>query len=150
MKPYKTLIVCDSPHHGNTRKVADAIAAEFADITVLTVEEAKTVRMEDYDLVGLASGIYYGSFSKPILSYAETLPFGTAVFTLYTYGMKREGYVNRLHEILRSRGCRILGSYGCPGYDTFGPFGLIGGISKDHPNATDLRLASSFYEHLKK
>ncbi|MBR2990244.1 MAG: hypothetical protein IKF51_02130 [Solobacterium sp.] len=150
MKQFRTLIVCDSPHHGNTRKVADALAEEFPEITVMTINEARAASLKEYDLVGLASGIYYGSFSKPLLAYAETLPRGTAVFTLYTYGIKRDGYVNRLHEILRTRGCRIIGSYGCPGYDTFGPLKLVGGISKDHPNATDIRLAASFYEHLKK
>ena len=150
MKANKTLIVCFSTHHGNTRKVVDALVAEHEEITVVDIRDADQVNPSDYSLIGLASGIYYGHFGKPLISWAETLPAGSPVFTLYTYGAKRDGYVNDINEVLRKRNCRIAGSFGCPGYDTFGPFRLIGGIAKGHPTPTDIRQASSFYEHLKK
>ena len=38
----------------------------------------------------------------------------------------------------------IIGKFGCKGYDTFGPFKLVGGIAKDHPDEKDLEAAVSF------
>ncbi|HAP20133.1 MAG TPA: flavodoxin, partial [Lachnospiraceae bacterium] len=34
--------------------------------------------------------------------------------------------------------------FGCKGYDTFGPFKLVGGIAKGHPDGNDLKAAVSF------
>ena len=34
-----------------------------------------------------------------------------------------------------------LEKFGCKGYDTFGPFKLVGGIAKDHPNEEDMKNA---------
>ena len=38
----------------------------------------------------------------------------------------------------------IIGKFGCKGYDTFGPFKLVGGIAKGHPDEKDLEAAVSF------
>ena len=43
----------------------------------------------------------------------------------------------------------MLGEFGCKGYDTFGPFKLVGGIAKGHPNARDLERARKFFQSLK-
>lgn len=32
----------------------------------------------------------------------------------------------------------------CPGYDTFGPFKLVGGIKKGHPNEAEIDAAVNF------
>ena len=52
----KTIIVYASTHHGNTKKVVDAIAeecgAELVDATAVREKE-----LSDYDLIGFASGI---------------------------------------------------------------------------------------------
>ena len=42
----------------------------------------------------------------------------------------------------------ILGEYGCRGFDTFGPFRLIGGIAKGHPNAEELQKAREYYQSI--
>ncbi len=146
----RTLIVYHSSHHGNTEKVVRALAEQFSDIDLMTVEEARNANLSAYARIGLASGIYMGSFAKPLIRFAEEcIPSGKPVFTIYTYGIKRDGYTSAIHTVLRGKKCRMLGSCGCAGYDTFGPFGLIGGISKGHPSPTDIRQMSSFYEYLK-
>jgi hypothetical protein len=43
----------------------------------------------------------------------------------------------------------ILRRFSCKGYDTFGPFKLIGGLSKGHPDETDLENAVAFVKGLK-
>lgn len=34
---------------------------------------------------------------------------------------------------------KVIGKFGCRGYDTFGPFKLVGGIAKGHPNEEDIK-----------
>ncbi|MGB3985262.1 MAG: flavodoxin, partial [Limnochordia bacterium] len=43
---------------------------------------------------------------------------------------------------------RLLGTYGCRGFDTFGPFKLVGGIAKGHPNENDIAGAVKFFAGL--
>ena len=44
------------------------------------------------------------------------------------------------------KGADILGEYGCYGFNTFGPFKLIGGIAKGHPDQAELTGAVEFFE----
>ena len=43
----------------------------------------------------------------------------------------------------------MLGAFSCKGYDTFGPFKLVGGIAKGHPDERDLENARAFYRQLR-
>lgn len=144
----KTAIIYYSKHHGNTRKLIDAIAAEH-ELTAMDASEVKTADLSGFDLVGFASGIYYSKFHQTVLQFAETnLPEGKPVFFLYTCGANKKGYTNAIAEAVSKRGGKILGEYGCLGFDTFGPFKLIGGIAKGHPNASELKNAVAFFEGL--
>jgi hypothetical protein len=51
------------------------------------------------------------------------------------------------HSLINHK-AEILGSYGCLGFDTFGPFKLVGGIAKGHPTADEIQGALKFYESL--
>ena len=42
----------------------------------------------------------------------------------------------------------MLGEYGCLGYDTYGPFKLVGGIAKGHPDSGELAGAVSFFHDI--
>ena len=46
------------------------------------------------------------------------------------------------------KNCTEIGAYGCRGYDTFGPFKLLGGIAKGHPTEEEIRGAVKFYQEL--
>ena len=65
-----------------------------------------------------------------------------------TYGASPGKSLRELEALARERGCPVLGSFGCRGYDTFGPFRLLGGIAKGHPNERELEKARSFYQNL--
>ena len=57
--------------------------------------------------------------------------------------------VNReLKELAGERGCAVLGTFGCKGYDTFGPFKLVGGLAKGRPDEGDLDRARSFFRDI--
>ena len=48
--------------------------------------------------------------------------------------------------IINNNNCPIIGKFSCKGYDTYGPFKLVGGIAKGHPNEKDLEAAVDFYK----
>ena len=47
--------------------------------------------------------------------------------------------------IAQARRCENLGAYYCKGFDTYGPFKLIGGIAKGHPTEEEIEGAVRFY-----
>ncbi len=144
----KTAIVYYSKHHGNTEKLLRAIAGGH-DLTLIDATQNSSPELAQYDRVGFASGIYYSKFHKSLLRIAEScLPEGKDVFFLYTYGAEKSGYTAAITEAVAKRKANILGQYGCFGFNTFGPFKLIGGIAKGHPNADEVQNAVKFYEGL--
>lgn len=148
----KTAIIYYSRHHENTKQLLDAICRASTDeITLFDVTQTASANLEEYDMVGFASGIYYSKFEKRVLSFAKNnTPAGKDVFFIYTYGAAKKGYTDAIREALVGTDANILGEYGCFGFNTFGPFKLIGGIAKNHPDADELQRAISFYNNLRK
>ena len=66
----KPPIVCVSIHHGNTLKIAEAMA-EVLEAEILSPRQVITKRLSDYDLIGLGSGIYFGKHHRSLLELAE-------------------------------------------------------------------------------
>lgn len=142
----KTLIVYQSYHHGNTKKLIDAIAEEH-EVDIAEIGSAFRVNLDDYDVIGLAAGIAYGKFYRPVENFArEKLPAGKKIFLLYTCGKDFDFYTDTIKQSIANRGCTLLGAYGCQGYDTYGPFKLIGGLAKGHPTEEEIQAAVAFYE----
>lgn len=145
----KTAIVYYSKHHGNTKKLIDAIAKN-QEITLIDAVAQPDADLSGYDLIGFASGIYYSKFHKSVLKFAEKMSKGKKVFFLYTYGAKKDGYTKAIQESVSKCSATVLGEYGCFGFNTFGPFKLIGGIAKGHPDNDELQAAVRFFSDLKK
>lgn len=148
----KTAIIYYSKHHENTKRLLNAIKnASSDDITLIDVTQNASAGLEGYDVIGFASGIYYSKFEKRVLKFAkDCLPDKKDVFFLYTYGAEKKGYTNAIKEALTGKNANILGEYGCLGFNTFGPFKLIGGIAKNHPTDDEINSAISFYNNLYK
>lgn len=144
----KTAIVYYSRHHENTKKLLDAIAAKN-DVTLIDVTSNPETDLSGYDRIGFASGIYYSKFQKTLLEYAEkNMPEGKPTFFIYTYGAEKAGYTKAITEAVSNHHAKILGEFGCFGFNTFGPFKLIGGIAKGHPDQSELANAVAFYQGL--
>lgn len=145
----KTAIVYESTHQGNTKKLLDAIAQKH-EVALIDVTGTENISLEEYDVIGFASGVAFGKFYKKITEVAETkLPAGKKVFFIYSCGNNSKDFSKNIREIAERKNCVSLGTYGCKGYDTYGPFGLIGGINKNHPDEQEIADAVKFYEELK-
>ena len=79
----------------------------------------------------------------------QYLPQGKPVFFVYTYGGAKGSGAKAVAKIAQEKNCRMLGEFSCKGYDTFGPFKLVGGIAKGHPDERDLENARAFYRGLR-
>lgn len=144
----KTAIVYYSKHHENTKKLLDAIAREN-EVTLINISDNSTADLSQYDAIGFASGIYYSKFQKSLLKFAEdNMPDGKKTFFIYTYGAEKKGYTNAISEAVSKHNTEILGEFGCFGFNTFGPFKLIGGIAKGHPDKNDIDNAIKFYNSI--
>lgn len=144
----KTVIVYYSKHHGNTKKLLDAIA-KTEDVNLLNVTENPSANLFAYDRIGFASGIYYSSLAKQIISFAEDhLPENKSVFYIYTHGAPKGDFLKGMRNIVARKHWKELGEYRCQGYDTFGPFKLVGGIAKGHPTDEEIEAAVTFYRKL--
>lgn len=146
----KTIILYYSNHHGNTKKLVDAIqASDPENVEILDVTTDGPRDLSGYDWIGVASGIYAGSFGKPLLNYMkENLPAGKNVFILFTSAFDRDSLSSSARKVIEEKKCLCMGQYSCPGYNTFGPFKLVGGTAKGHPTQAEIDGAVKFYKSL--
>lgn len=139
-------IVYTSVHHGNTEKLVKRIAEE-CQVDLIDAIKQMNADLNDYDMIGFASGIYYSKFHQSILKFSEeNLSADKKVFLICTYG----GSANykSIEQILDKKRSKVIGKFGCKGYDTFGPFKLVGGIAKGHPDEEDIKNAVEFVKVL--
>jgi flavodoxin len=148
----KSLIVCKSIHHGNTRKVADVMS----EVLKARVVEPSSVKPEDlsgYDLIGFGSGIYAHKHHKELLELADSLPQekGKKVFIFSTSGSPPEkmGKHGPLRDALEKKGYSIVDEFSSRGFTTWAFFRLWGGSNKGRPNRDDLERARKFAIGLK-
>ena len=120
----RTIILYASRHHGNTKKLVDAIVEAHPEIDTLDV---KALGKNEYP---------------------DLLQPQDKVFGLMTYGGKNKWYGKDIDGICRMRQAIFMGVYGCPGFDTWGPFKLAGGVQKGHPTAEEIKGAVDFFDKI--
>ena len=123
-------IVYASVHHGNTEKLVKGIAEE-CQVDLIDAVKQPDVDLSSYDILGFAE---------------KNLPDNKKVFLICTYG----GSANykSIEQILDEKRSKVIGKFGCKGYDTFGPFKLVGGIAKGHPDEEDIKNTVEFVKGL--
>jgi len=149
----KSLIVCSSKSHGNTRRVADRMA-EVLDAEVVAPESVDPETLRGYDLVGFGSGIYCMTVDARLRDLIRHSPAvdNVPAFTFFTSGARKirlMDYNKPVRKRLESKGFEVIGSFSCRGFDTVGPFGFIGGINRGRPNDRDLDRAAAFAARLR-
>lgn len=145
----KTILFYYSIHHENTKTIAEAVA-KATGVRIVRIPAKESFDLSEYDLVGFASGVYMSEFGKPIREFAEGLEglSGKACFTLYTCGAPAGEFDGAFVRLLEKRGAAVVGRHHCRGFDTFGPFKLVGGIAKGHPTAEEIDTAAAFVSGL--
>lgn len=140
------VIIYASTHHGNTKKVVDAIAEECG-VELVDATKVHEKDLRGYDLIGFASGIFYTKFHEQVLNFARVnLPTGKDVFFIATAGNPIELNFKSIAEVAKEKSCNEVGRFQCKGFDTFGPFKLVGGIQKGHSDEDELKAALEFFK----
>ncbi|MFD9408642.1 flavodoxin family protein [Streptomyces sp. NPDC059989] len=147
-----TVIVCASVSHGNTRRVADAMA-QVLGAKVVAPEEVDPGELAGADLVGFGSGVFYSRLHPRLTDFVKALPAGRGrAFVFATSGLPelpRAPFTRPLAKLLEAKGFEVEGSFLCRALDTWAPFKLVGGINKQRPNDGDLAAARAFAERLR-
>ena len=150
----KALLIYISVHHGNTEKVARNMAS-ILDADLVPVKQADASMLEQYDLIGFGSGVYYGKHHENLLGFVDRLPVvrNKKAFIFSTSGLRKMPLVHdfdkSLKERLRQKGFDIIGDFSCRGYDTSRAAMILGGINRGRPNVRDLRRAEDFARRIK-
>lgn len=144
----KSLLVCVLVSHGNTRRLADFMAAVL-DAEVAEPERVDVGRIGEYGPVGFGSGIYFMAVHPRLWRLVGRLPHvdGIPAVTFFTSGSSElplAGYSLPIRRRLGSKGFRVLDSFCCRGFDTAGPPGLLGGLNKGRLHDRDLDAAAAF------
>ncbi|GHF92711.1 flavodoxin [Kitasatospora xanthocidica] len=149
----KTVIVCASVSHGNTRRIADTMAHILDDAKVVSPEQAGPAELAGADLIGFGSGVFYGRLHPQLTDFVRALPAGRGrAFVFATSGlpeMPLAPFTRPLARLLEGKGFEVEGSFLCRAFDTWAPFKLVGGINKQRPNGADLAGARAFAERLR-
>ena len=157
----KSLVVVSSYHHGNTEKVARAIANVLG-ASIRTPAQATPEELLGCDLVGFGSGIDSAKHYRPLLDFVDGLPQASdrKAFIFSTCGipaalvgeelLARQVAENHssLRQKLRDKGYAIIAEFGCVGFNTNSFLKLFGGLNRGRPNADDLRHAAEFARDL--
>jgi flavodoxin len=145
----KVSIACASSSHGNTLRVAEAMAAVLG-ATVLPAEAFGSVKIDDHDLIGFGSGIRYGRMYPEMRCLVDDLPPGASrrAFVFSTSGFGVRFWNRDLVKHLQRKGFDVVGDFACKGLDTMGFLALFGGTNKGRPGPEDLRAAEAFARSL--
>jgi len=142
----KNVIIYASTHHGNTKKIVDAIASNY-DVDIIDATQQREADLSNYDAIGFASGIYFSKFHQSVLNFASiNTPSQKKVFFICTFG--GSAVFKSIEEVLAGKQTTTIGKFSCKGFDTYGPFKLIGGVAKGHPDDEDIVNAIEFYKGL--
>lgn len=137
----KMLIIYHSEHHMNTKKLVEE-ASKDLDIVCTSIENFDESLLDNVNVIGLASGIFYGKHHKTLIEFVDThnhLFKNKEVFVIYTAGSNNQQLGSYLVKKLEYYGIRVIGTFNCLGWDSYGPYKLIGGVYKDHPNQEDIQ-----------
>ncbi|MEU9086278.1 flavodoxin family protein [Streptomyces sp. NPDC048357] len=147
----KTLLICTSVSHGNTRRVAQTMA-QVLDARVVTPQETAATEPAGYDLVGFGSGVFSLRMHPDLLGFVRTLPPSSGrAFVFATSGLPElpfAPFTRPLVRLLEDKGFDVEPTFTCRAFDTWAPFTPIGGINKQRPNEADLTAARAFARRL--
>lgn len=141
----KCIIIYESIYNGNTLKLAKAMAQTLGCMLV-TTDKALTMNLDNYETIGLGSGIYFGKHHPKLFEVVEKLNQSNQdVFIFSSRGNPFLGkYHQPLRDVLNEKNKNIIGEFSVRGYDETGPWVIIGGGHRGKPDEKDLKKAVRF------
>ena len=144
----KIAIAYASTHHGNTKRLVDAIA-KANQVVLIDVTRTPETNLSSYELIGFASGVAFGKYYPQLLDFVRNnLPEHKKFFAMHTAGRPDPDQAKALLALAGARHGTCLGVYKCKGFDTYGPFKMIGGINKHHPSEEEVEGALAFFQEI--
>lgn len=143
------LVICASVHHGNTARVARAIA-DVLHAAVHVPDEVAIGSLGEHGLVGFGSGVFYGRLHESLFGWLGQLPDVSEptrlAFVFSTSGLPllAKLWHAPLKRLLARKGFDVVGEFACRGFDTWGPLWLVGGLNRSHPDERDFARARAF------
>jgi flavodoxin len=123
---------------GNTKKVAEAIAAEMKTDAIDVASHGGNYGMKDCDLLLVGSGVYWFKAGNEMVKFLETLApsEGKCAAVFGTHG-SRDDHIAQMKKILEGKGLKVIGEWSCPGQE-------YAMVNKGRPNQEDLKEAREF------
>lgn len=142
---HNCIIICESIYNDNTLKIAKAMAQTLG-CYCITANEALILNFDEYQTIGLGSGIYFGKHHPKLFEVIEKLNSSQQdVFIFSTRGNPFLGkYHKPLKDALSKKNKNIVGEFSVRGYDETGPWVIIGGGHRGKPDEKDLKRAVRF------
>jgi len=139
------IIIYESIYNDNTLKLAKTMAQTLGCHRV-TTDEALALNIDDFQTIGLGSGIYFGKHHPKLFDVVEKLDLSQQeVFIFSSRGNPFLGkYHQPLKDVLVEKRKNIIGEFSVRGYDETGPWVIIGGGHRGKPNEKDLKKANRF------
>lgn len=149
----KVLIIYKSISHGSTKKIAEVIQ-EATQGVLLTPEKFTMDSLNEYSCIGFGSGIYKGKHHESIFDLLDCMPVQKEkkAFVFSTSGSGMLIQHAALKNKLMDKGFRVIGEFGCPGINDYGPMGILKILNlklrTNRPSNSDLRKAKCYFEKL--
>jgi flavodoxin len=138
MKP----IVVYASKSGNTKKIADTIAAQIGAKAYSVSLDSTIVPLEDFDVIFAGTGIYAGSPNQDFEKYLTALnlkePKQFVLFLTWGgAGRTNQQVKAKLQSILEAKGHKVLNEY----FACYGGWKLL---RRGRPNSDDVKAASEW------
>jgi flavodoxin len=138
----------------STQKIGNSIAGKINAKVIELNNNDQPNELEAYELIGFGAGIDSGKHYPQILKFAEKLPNvnNKKAFIFSTSGIYTNKKMLKDHKALRTilerKGFKIIGEFGCKGFNTNSVLKYLGGMNKGRPNDEDIKNAEKFGENL--
>lgn len=142
------VILYASSHHENTRKVVEAMK-DACGALLIDVKKDQIPDLSEIKAIGVATGIFASRPDEDIVKAFSGLKLSPAIdgFIVTTSGSGKD-YSKPIRKLMDEKHIGNAGCFYCKGFCTFGPFKLLGGLSKGHPDDIDLTNAKEFAKRL--
>jgi NAD-dependent dihydropyrimidine dehydrogenase PreA subunit/flavodoxin len=141
----KCIIIYESIYNENTLKLTKAMAQAIG-CNYITASKALDMDLNEYQTIGLGSGIYFGKHHPKLFGVVEKLHSSRQ--DVFIFSSRGNPFLGKYHQPLKDalieKGKNIIGEFSVRGYDETGPWVIIGGGHRGKPDEKDLKMAVRF------